>query len=76
VSLAGSSSSAAIVTARLVDRRGASRASLPVTRIAAEDTWQIELPLGSIGAGEYAVASEAESGEHRAQTLVAFRVRR
>ena len=72
-SLAGSSSSMAVVTARLVDRRGATRASLPVTRI--EDTWQIELPIGSIGIGEYAIACDAESGEHRAQTMVAFRVR-
>ena len=76
VSLAGPSLSAAVVTARLVDRRGASRVSLPVTRVASEDTWQIELPVGSVGAGDYAVAWEAESGEHRAQTMVAFRVRR
>jgi VWFA-related protein len=75
-SLAGSSSPTAVVTARLVDRRGASRVSLPVTRVASEDTWQIELPIGSVGAGEYAVAWEADSGEHRAQTMVAFRVRR
>ena len=75
-SLAGTSSSTAVVTARLVDQRGASRVSLPATRIASEDTWQIELPIGSVGAGDYAVAWEAESGEHRAQTMVAFRVRR
>lgn len=75
-SLAGTSSSTAVVTARLVDRRGASRVSLPVTRIASEDTWQIELPIGSVGAGEYAVAWDAQSGDYRAQTMVAFRVRR
>ena len=75
-SLGGTSSSTAVVTARLVDQRGASRVSLPATRIASEDTWQIELPIGSVGAGDYAVAWEAESGEHRAQTTVAFRVRR
>jgi hypothetical protein len=72
LSLAGASSSSAVVTARLVDRRGVPRVALAVTRIA--DTWQIELPVGSVGMGEYAVACEAESGEHHAQTTVSFRV--
>jgi len=75
-SLAGTSASTAVVTARLVDRRGVTRASLPVARVASEDTWQIELPIGSIGAGEYAVACDAESEGHRAETIVPFRVRR
>jgi hypothetical protein len=75
VSVAGTASPTANVTARLMDRRGASRVSLPVARIGSEDTWQIELPIGSIGAGEYAVAYDAESGEHRAETIVPFRVR-
>jgi len=74
VSLAGTASSTAAVIARLVDRRGVSRATLTTTRVA-ENMWQIELPIGSIGSGEYAIACEAESGEHRAQTMVAFRVR-
>jgi VWFA-related protein len=75
-SLAGPSSSTAAVTARLIDRRGVTRASLPATRVGSEDTWQVELPIGSIGAGEYAVAYDAEGGEQRATTMVAFRVRR
>jgi hypothetical protein len=75
VALGGTASSTAAVTARLVDRRGATRVSLAVTRIPSGQTWQIELPVGSIGIGEYAVAYDAESGEHRAQTLIPFRVR-
>jgi VWFA-related protein len=75
VALAGTSSSSATVTARLLDRRGATRATLSVTRITSEDTWQIELPVGSIAMGDYAIACDAESGEHRAQAMAAFRVR-
>jgi len=75
VSLGGTASSTADVIARLVDRRGVSRATLTSTRVGTEATWQIELPIGSIGSGEYAIACEAESGEYRAKTMVAFRVR-
>jgi VWFA-related protein len=75
VPLAGMSASTAVVTARLIDRRGATRASLTARRVASEDTWQIELPIGSIGIGEYAVACDAESGDDRAGTIVPFRVR-
>lgn len=75
VSLGGTASSTAFVTARLVDRRGVSRATLTTTRIGTDATWQIELPMGSIGSGEYAVACDGESGDHRTQTMVPFRVR-
>jgi VWFA-related protein len=75
-SVAGTSAATAAVTARLVDRRGATRVSLPATRIASGDTWQVELPVGSIGMGEYAIALDAESGADRAQTMVPFRVGR
>ena len=76
VSLAGALSSAAAVTARVLDRRGAMLVSLPVARLASEDTWQIDLPLGSMSVGEYAIALDAEAGDNRAGTMVAFRVRR
>jgi hypothetical protein len=76
VSLAGTSASTAVVTARLMDRRGVTRASLPTARIASGDAWQIELPIGSIGNGDYAVAYDAESEGHRAETMVPFRVKR
>jgi hypothetical protein len=48
---------------------------MTLTRIASGRAWQFEMPVGSIGIGEYAVAYDAASGEHRAQTLVPFRVR-
>jgi VWFA-related protein len=77
VLLAGSASSTAIVTARLLDRRGATLVSLPVAPLAAvADTWQLELPLGSLGIGEYAIALDADSGPNRATTLTPFRVKR
>ena len=76
VSVAGSSSSAAAVTAKVLDRRGATLVSLPITRLPADDAWQIDLPLGSMAIGEYAIALDAEAGDTRARTLVAFRVQR
>jgi hypothetical protein len=75
-SLAGAASATATVTARLLDRRGATLVSLPVAPLAAAaDTWQIELPLGSLGTGEYAIALDAESGSNTARTLTPFRMR-
>jgi VWFA-related protein len=76
-SLAGASASTATVTARLLDRRGATLVSLPVAPLAAAaDTWQLELPLGSLGIGEYAIALDAESGTSRARAVTSFRLRR
>jgi hypothetical protein len=75
VSLAGTSSSAAAVTARLVDRRGATLVTLPVLRLTSDDSWQVELPLGSLAIGEYAVALDAESGEYHGGAMVPFRRR-
>src|SRR4051812_370852 len=75
-SLAGAASATATVTARLLDRRGATLVSLPVAPLAAAaDIWQIELPLGSLGTGEYAIALDAESGNNSARTLTPFRMR-
>ena len=75
VSPAGAASSTATVTAKLLDRRGAMLVSLPVTRLAAQDTWQLDLPLSSLGTGEYALELDAESGDNRARTMVPFRLR-
>jgi VWFA-related protein len=75
VSLAGAASTTAAVTARLLDRRGAALVSLPASRLGSEDIWQVELPLGSLGIGDYAIALDAESGEQRAGAMVAFRRR-
>jgi len=74
--LAGAAAATAMVTARLLDRRGATLVSLPVAPLAAAaDVWQIELPLGSLGTGEYAIALDAASGSDSARTLTPFRMR-
>ena len=76
VPLAGAGSAAATVTARLLDRRGAPLAGLEVIRLTSTEAWQTELPLGSLGIGEYALALDAEGGDQRARALVPFRVQR
>jgi VWFA-related protein len=76
VPLAGIGSSTAIVTARILDRRGASLVSLPVARLPSNDTWQVELPFGTLAMGEYALALDAESGDQRVRAIVPFRLQR
>jgi len=76
VSPVGAGSSTAAVTAKLLDRRGATLVGLPVMPVAAQDTWQLELPLGSLGAGDYALELDAESGDHRDRAVVPFRLSR
>jgi hypothetical protein len=76
VSLAGAVSSTGAVTAQLLDRRGARLVSLPVARLASQDTWQLDLPLASLGIGEYAIELGTESGDDRARAIVPIRVRR
>jgi hypothetical protein len=76
VSLAGAVSATGAVTARLLDRRGAMLVSLPVARLADEEIWQNELPLASLGIGEYAIELGAENGDNHARAIVPFRVRR
>ena len=66
---------AANVTAKLIDRRGAVLVQLPVQRIR-DDGHQLDLPLTSLAAGEFAIVFEAASGEARAEALVSFRVLR
>ena len=39
------------------------------------ETRQLELPLGSLGTGEYAIALNAAAGESQTRALTAFRVR-
>jgi len=45
-----------------------------VTRLASQDTWQLDLPLSSLGIGEYALELDAESGDNRARTVVPVRL--
>jgi VWFA-related protein len=76
VPLAGEGSPTATVTARLLDRRGAPLVALELARVTSGDAWQIELPLGSLGIGEYALALDATSGDQSTRALVPFRVQR
>jgi hypothetical protein len=70
----GPAAGSAKITAKLIDRRGAVLVSLPVQRAPAGDGYQLDLPLASIAAGEFAVVLDATSGDARAEALVAFRV--
>jgi len=74
-SLTGVLSTTATVTAQLLDRRGTTLAQVPVSRSVTPGTWQVEVPLGSMAAGEYALTLEAANGDSRARTIVPFRLR-
>ena len=76
VPLAGEGAAAATMTARLIDRRGAPLVTLQAARLASVDAWQLELPLGSLANGEYALALEAASGDQRTRAMLPFRVQR
>ena len=73
-SLHGPSAPNAKVTAKLIDRRGATLIELPLQAIAGGEGYELDLPLTSIAAGEFAVVFEALGGESRAEALVGFRV--
>ncbi len=68
----GSAAAEAQVTARLIDRRGATLVTLPLQRTA--DRYQLDLPLASVAAGEFAIVFDAVSGDARTESMVAFRV--
>ena len=68
----GSAAAQAKVTARLIDRRGATLVTLPLQRTA--DRYQLDLPLASVAAGEFAIVFDAVSGDARTESMVAFRV--
>jgi hypothetical protein len=64
------------LTARLLDRRGATLVSLPVQPAEARTGFRIDLPPGSIAPGEFAILVEAAAGDHRREAVVPFRVLR
>jgi VWFA-related protein len=72
----GTSAADAMVTVTLLSRRGATLATLPLKTIAssAGKGYEIDLPIGSVGRGEYVMAIEASRGADHAKTLVSFRV--
>ena len=71
----GTQAQAAAITARLIDRKGATLIALPITGRPGD--WQrLDLPLASIAPGDFAVVIEARSGDDRAETVVPLRIRR
>lgn len=73
-SVFGGAAADAAVTMQLLSRRGAVLSSLPVRPRAGDPgTFELELPIGSIGRGDYVIAIDAAHGEARARQLVAFR---
>jgi VWFA-related protein len=72
----GASAADATVTATLLSRRGATLTTLPLKTIASSGAtaYQIDLPMGSVGRGEYVIAIEASHGADQVKTLVSFRV--
>jgi hypothetical protein len=60
-------------TARLVNRRGVPGASVPVAALG-QGRFEIDLPLVNIADGEWLLAIDAASGDHRAGALLPFRI--
>ena len=74
VSPYGRGADAATVAARLIDRRGAILTRLTVGPAPGGSGYQLDLPLSSVAAGEFAIVIEAARGESRVEALVPFRV--
>ena len=63
------------VTARLLNRGGASMADLPLQAPATEDApYVLDLPLASLAPGEYLIELKAAVGDDSADQLIALRV--
>jgi VWFA-related protein len=62
------------VTARLLNRAGQPMSDVPVQPAAAGQSFQIDLPLAALAAGEYVLQLEAKTESGTAQEMVAFRV--
>lgn len=75
VTLYGTESHGATVTARLVGPRGAALSDLPVQPGGAPGLYHVDLTAGSISRGEFVIALLAEKGTERAEAMVAFRIR-
>jgi VWFA-related protein len=71
----GTAAAGAELTGRLIDRRGATLIPLAIGG-PANGWYQLDFPLASIAAGEFAIVLEARSGDARAETIVPLRVRR
>jgi hypothetical protein len=69
----GASAADATITANLLSRRGANLAVLPLRSVPGHG-YEVDLPIGSIGRGEYVIALEASRGADQAKALLSFRV--
>jgi VWFA-related protein len=69
----GPSAPDAMVTVTLLSRRGAKLATMPLKRTAAGE-YEIDLPMGSVGRGEYVFEIAASRGADQAKTLLSFKV--
>jgi VWFA-related protein len=73
--LYGNAAATAAVSAQLLNRRGTSLVSLPISRVDRDRAaYQIDLPLGAIAQGEFLISIEATEGDERAKALVPLRI--
>ncbi len=72
-SVLGPAAGDATVTANLLGRRGTQLALLPLKTVPGRG-YELDLPVGSVGRGEYVIALEASHGADQAKALVSFRV--
>jgi VWFA-related protein len=69
----GAAAADATVTVTLLSRQGAKLASMPLKKTAA-GLYEIDLPIGSVGRGEYVFEFAASHGADQAKALLSFRV--
>jgi VWFA-related protein len=70
----GTGASAAMVTARLLNKNGAALSTLNVTGGPSPGGYEIDLPLASVARGDYIIEIVAAAGDDRARELVPMRV--
>lgn len=69
----GASAADATVTVTLLSRQGAKLATMPLVK-AQSGAYQIDLPIGSVGRGDYVFEFAASHGADQAKALLSFRV--
>jgi VWFA-related protein len=69
----GASAADATVTVTLLSRQGAKLAAMPLKKTAS-GPYEIDLPIGSVGRGEYVFEFAASHGADQAKTLLSFKV--
>jgi len=61
-----------VVSGRLLDKRGQALTDLPATQAGA--TFELRLPLGNLGPGDYVIELTARAGDETAHQFLAFRL--